>query len=158
MFLEFSCYKNFKIYQMDVKSTFLNGNLEEEVYTEQPKEFRLLEDGDYLFKLNKYIYVLKQDPRAWYSILDQQLKQKGFKRGVENKKIYIKREEKNMIIIGVYVDDIFFRRNIDKLRKMFIEEMQREFENAHSRRAIIILRTTDLLIKQRYLHISNEVH
>jgi hypothetical protein len=75
MFLEFSCYKNFKIYQMDVKPTFLNGNLEEEVYIEKSEGFHLLEYGDYASKLNKSLYGLKQDPRAWYSRLNKHLQQ-----------------------------------------------------------------------------------
>jgi hypothetical protein len=73
MFLAFSSYKKFKVYQMDVKSTFLNGNLEEEVYIEQPKGFQLTNKGDYVCKVNKSLYGLKQAPRAWYARLDSYL-------------------------------------------------------------------------------------
>lgn len=59
MFLAFLAYKGYKIYQMDVKSTFLNGNLEEEVYIEQPKGFKLLENKDFVCKLRKALYGLK---------------------------------------------------------------------------------------------------
>ena len=58
---------------MDVKSTFLNGNLEEEVYIEQPEGFQLSDKGDYVCKLNKALYWLKQAPRAWYARLDSYL-------------------------------------------------------------------------------------
>jgi hypothetical protein len=58
MFLAFACFKNFKIYQMDVKSSFLNGNLEEEVYIEQLEGFILLENQHYVCKLNKAVSTL----------------------------------------------------------------------------------------------------
>ena len=59
MFLALSCHKKFKVYQMDVKSAFLNGKLEEEVYIEQPEGFLLSENKDYVYKLNKAVYGLK---------------------------------------------------------------------------------------------------
>jgi hypothetical protein len=68
-----TCSKNIKVYQMDIKSTFLNGELEEEVYIEQPEGFQLSKNADYVCKLKKALYGLKQDPRAWYSILDKYL-------------------------------------------------------------------------------------
>ena len=73
MFLAFSSYKKFKVYHMDVKSTFLNGNLEEEVYIEQPYGFQLTNKRDYVCKLKKTLYGLKQAPRAWYARLDSYL-------------------------------------------------------------------------------------
>jgi hypothetical protein len=65
---------------MDVKSTFLNGELEEEVYIEQLEGFQLLENVDYMCKLKKAVYGLKQAPRAWYSRMDKYLHQVGFKK------------------------------------------------------------------------------
>ena len=64
---------------MDVKSAFLNGKLEEEVYIEQPEGFLLSENKDYVCKLEKALYGLKQDTRAWFSRLDSYLKQQGLK-------------------------------------------------------------------------------
>jgi hypothetical protein len=64
MFLAYSCHKNFKVYQMDVKSTFLNGDLEEEVYMEQPEGFSLTDNSNYVCNLKKNLYGLKQAPRA----------------------------------------------------------------------------------------------
>ena len=77
MFLALSCHKNFEVYHMDVKSAFLNGNLEEEVYIEQLEGFLLSENNDYVCKLKKALYGLKQAPRAWFSRLDSYLKQQG---------------------------------------------------------------------------------
>ena len=69
MFLAFACSKGIKIYQMDVKSAFLNGELKEEVYMEQP------EGKDFVCKLKKALYGLKQAPGAWYARLDHYLQQ-----------------------------------------------------------------------------------
>ena len=66
MFLEFSCNKNFKVYQMDVKSTFFNVKIEEDVYIEQLESFLLSENRDYVCKLKKALYGLKQALRAWF--------------------------------------------------------------------------------------------
>jgi hypothetical protein len=78
--LAYACSKNVKVYQMDVKSFFLNGELEEEVYSEQPDEFQLSENTDYVCKLKEALYGLKQALRAWYSILDKYLPQAGFRK------------------------------------------------------------------------------
>ncbi|GJY82790.1 retrovirus-related pol polyprotein from transposon TNT 1-94 [Tanacetum coccineum] len=65
IFLAFATYMNFKVYQMDVKSAFLNGKLKEEVYVKQPPDFESSEFPDYVYKLDKALYGLKQAPRAW---------------------------------------------------------------------------------------------
>jgi hypothetical protein len=62
MFRSYSCHNNFKVYQMDVNSSFLNGDLEEEVYMEQPEGFSLTDNPNYVYKLNKDLYGLKQAP------------------------------------------------------------------------------------------------
>jgi hypothetical protein len=71
--LAFPCSKNVKVYHMDVKSSFLNGELEEEVYIEQPEGFQLSENINYVCKLKKALYGLIRAPRAWYSRLDKYL-------------------------------------------------------------------------------------
>ena len=81
MILAYACSKDIKVYQMDVKSAFLNGESEEEVYTEQPEGFQLSENEDYVCRLKRALYGLKQAPRAWYSRLDRYLLQQNFKRG-----------------------------------------------------------------------------
>ena len=69
IFLAFATYMNFRVYQMYVKSAFLNGSLKEEVYVQQPPGFESSEFPDYVCKLNKALYGLKQAPRAWYETL-----------------------------------------------------------------------------------------
>jgi hypothetical protein len=81
MFLAFSNYRKCKVYQMDVKSSFLNGNLEEEVYIEKLEGFQLTNKGCYVCKLNKALYGIKQAPRACYARLDSYLKKQGPKGG-----------------------------------------------------------------------------
>jgi hypothetical protein len=90
MFLAYACHKKFKVYQMDVKSAFLNGDLKEEVYMEQPEGFQLSDNPDFVCKLKKALYGLKQAPRAWYHRLDTYLQDKGFKRGTIDINLYIK--------------------------------------------------------------------
>ena len=108
MFLAYSCHKNFKVYQMDVKSTFLNGDLEEEVYMEQPEGFSLTDNPNYVCKLKKALYGLKQAPRAWYYRLDKFLLDKGFKKGIVESNLYIESEGDDLLVFMVYVDDIVF--------------------------------------------------
>jgi hypothetical protein len=73
LLLAYACSKNIKVYQMDIKYAFMNDKLEEQVYIEQPEGFQLSENADYVCKLKKTLYGLKQVPRAWYSRLDKYL-------------------------------------------------------------------------------------
>jgi hypothetical protein len=93
---------------MDVKSAFLNGNLEEEVYMEQPEGFSLTDKPDYVCKLKKTLYGLKQAPRAWYGRLDKYLHDKGFKKDSADSNLYTKYEGADLLVVLVYVDDITF--------------------------------------------------
>jgi hypothetical protein len=95
IFLAYACHKQFKFYQMDVKSTFLNGDLKEEVYMEQPEGFQLSDNLDFVCKLKKSLYGLKQSPCAWYYRLDKYIQDKGFKRGTTDQNLYIKTLERN---------------------------------------------------------------
>lgn len=74
------------------------------------------------------MYCLKQDPRAWYARLDKYLQKQGFKRGSVDSNLYIKVDKGSMIFIEVYVDDIIFGSDDDKLSQQFAKDMQNEFE------------------------------
>jgi hypothetical protein len=128
MFLAYSCHKNFKVYQMDVKSTFLNGYLEEEVYMEKPKGFSLTDNPNYVYKLKKALYWLKQAPRAWYYRLDKFIHDKGFKKGIADSNLYIKYEGDDLLVVLVYVDDIIFGCTNNTNVQWFSNSMQMEFE------------------------------
>jgi hypothetical protein len=127
MFLAYACHNKFKLYQMDVKSIFLNGDIKEELYMEQPEGFQLSDNPDFVCKLKKTLYVLKQAHRAWYHRLDTYIQDKGFKRGTIDNNLYIKTEGNDLFIVLVYVDDIFGSNNAS-LVKWFASAMQSEFE------------------------------
>ena len=90
---------NFKLYQMDVKSTFLNGFINEEVYVKQPSGFQNYELPNHVFKLTKALYGLKQAPCAWYERLSKFLLENGFKRGKIDTKLFIKTRGKDMLLV-----------------------------------------------------------
>ena len=113
---------------MDVKSTFLNGILEEEIYIEQPEGFFDENNKDKVCKLHKALYRLKQAPRAWYKRLQKYLVQIGFERTNDNNNMYIKSEEgKDILISKIFVDDIIFVGK-EVLSKDFADKMKHEFE------------------------------
>jgi hypothetical protein len=128
LLLSYASSKNIQMYQMDVKSVFLNGELEEEVYIEQPEGFQLSENAYYVCKLKKALYGLKQAPRAWYSRLDKYLQQEGFRKGSVDNNLYIKVSQGNILVIEVYVDNIIFDSDDDRLSQKFVKYMQNEFE------------------------------
>jgi hypothetical protein len=113
---------------MDVKSTFLNGELEDEVYIDKLEGFQLSENTDYVCKLKKALYGVKQAPRAWYFILDKYLQQEGFKKGSAYNNLYIKVSQGNILLIEVYVDDIIFGSDDDRLSQKIVKDMHNEFE------------------------------
>ncbi|MGI4673511.1 reverse transcriptase domain-containing protein, partial [Klebsiella pneumoniae] len=89
----------FKVFQMDVKSTFLNGELEEEVYVEQLPGFEDAGMCDFVYKLFKALYGLKQAPRAWYDTLSTFLIENQFTRGVADKTLFYKHHGKDIILV-----------------------------------------------------------
>lgn len=125
--LTFATYKEFKVYQMDIKSTFLNRILEEEVYIEQLNGYALIDAKDMVCKLHKALYGLKQAPRAWYEILHSHLMKIGFLRTSEDNNIYLKSEGDKILVSEVFVDDIIFGGN-DDMHDDFANEMKSEFE------------------------------
>ena len=127
IFLVYVENKNFKVYQIDVKSTFLNGELEEEVYIEKPKGFPLTKEKDVVFKLKKALYGLKQAPRTWYARLDKYLAKLGFYKGRKNGNLYLKKIKDGFLIIIVFFHDIIFGGN-DEANKKFQEDMKNVFK------------------------------
>ena len=102
---------------MDVKSTFLNGILDEEVYIEQPKGSIDLDKRDMVCKLQKALYGLTQAPREWYEKLHNYLIQIDFQRTNNNSSLYIKQQPDNKIVLTeIFVDDTFFIENDDQCK------------------------------------------
>ena len=88
----------------------------------------LIKNNDYVWKVKKALYGIKQVPRAWFSRIDQYLQKQGYKRGTTHRNLYIKIEDQNMIFLMLYVDDIIFGSNLTKPRRNFATKMQEEFE------------------------------
>ena len=128
MLLAFSCYKNFILYQMDVKSAFLNDLINEEVFVEQPPGFESYNFPNHVFKLKKALYGLKQAPRAWYERLRKFLIYSGFKMGKIDTTLFIKPKKNDMLIVQIYVDDIIFTATNGPLCEEFAKSMHSEFE------------------------------
>ncbi|GJX60934.1 putative ribonuclease H-like domain-containing protein [Tanacetum coccineum] len=99
LFLAFASFMNFPVYQMDVKSAFLYGTIEEEVYVCQPPGFVNLEFSEKVYKVEKALYGLHQAPRAWYKTLSSYLLDNGFHRGQIDKTLFIKRLKGDIILI-----------------------------------------------------------
>jgi hypothetical protein len=106
--LAYATYHGFKLYQMDVKSAFLNGPIKEEVYVEQPPGFEDSEYPNHVHKLSKALYGLKQAPRAWYECMQDFLITNGFKVGKADPTLFTKTIAKDLFICQIYVDDIIF--------------------------------------------------
>ena len=128
MLLAFTCFKDFVLYQMDAKSAFLNGFINEEVYVEQPPGFQSFNFPNHFFKLKKALYGLKQEPRAWYERLSKFHLKKGFKMGKIDTTLFIKTKEKDMLLVKIYVDDIIFSATNVSIYKEFSKCMHSEFE------------------------------
>ena len=117
--LAFAVSQFVKLFQMDVKSAFLNGYIKEEVYVEQPQDFEYHKYLDHVFELSKALYRLKQVPRAWYERLSSFLLHNNFKRGKVDTTLFIKNTDSDMIIVQIYVDDIVFGATNSDLCKKF---------------------------------------
>ena len=121
--LTLACQLKFKLYQMDVKTAFLNGILKKDIYVAQPKGFIDPHFPDHVLYLKKALYGLKQAPRAWYDRLTQYLVSHGFTRRKADQTLFIKREDNELIVAQVYVDDIIFGSTKDKLAHEFSKLM-----------------------------------
>ena len=112
---------------MDVKSAFLNGVLNEEVYVHQPPGFKVKTQEHRVYKLKKALYGLKQAPRAWYSRIDYYLLKDGFNRSENEPTLYIKVNQLgNILILCLYVDDMIYTWNM--MLDAFRSAMKNEFE------------------------------
>ncbi|GJW72439.1 retrovirus-related pol polyprotein from transposon TNT 1-94 [Tanacetum coccineum] len=111
IFLANAASKNMTVYQMDVKTAFLNGELKEEVYVSQPEGFVDPDRPHHVYRLKKALYGLKQAPRAWYDTLSKFLLAQGFSKGVVDPTLFIRKTGKHTLHVQIYVDDIIFASN-----------------------------------------------
>ncbi|KAJ1700426.1 hypothetical protein LUZ63_000205 [Rhynchospora breviuscula] len=117
-----------KVYQFDVKSAFLNGDLKEEVYVEQPKGFEVKGKEQHVYKLSKALYGLKQAPRAWYSKIDTYFINSGFTRSKSEPNLYINKKGEELLIVCLYVDDMIYFGTNESMLIEFRTKMKKEFE------------------------------
>nr|GEY08591.1 putative ribonuclease H-like domain-containing protein [Tanacetum cinerariifolium] len=128
LFLAYASFMGFMVYQMDVKSAFLYGTIEKEVYVYQPSGF---EDPDYpdkVYKVVKALYGLHQAPRAWYETLANYLLENGFQKGKIDQTLFIKRQKCDILLVQIYVDDIIFGSTNKDLCKAFEKLMKDKFQ------------------------------
>ncbi|GJU73725.1 putative ribonuclease H-like domain-containing protein [Tanacetum coccineum] len=128
LFLAYASLKDFEVYQMDVKSAFLYGKIEEEVYVCQPLGFEDLEFPDTVYKVEKALYSLHQAPRAWYETFSTYLLDNGFQKGQIDKTLFIKRVKSDFLLVQVYVDDIIFGSTKKELCTEFEKLMHKKFQ------------------------------
>jgi hypothetical protein len=105
--LSLAAMMKWKVHQMDVKTTFLNGEIKEEVYVEQPLGFETHDRETHVCRLKKDLYGLKQAPRAWYGRIDNFLMSLGFTKSSADPNLYFKVEDGEPVILLLYVDDLF---------------------------------------------------
>jgi hypothetical protein len=113
---------------MDMKSAFLNGYIQEEMYVEQPPGFEDDKKHNHVYKLRKALYGLKQAPRAWYERLRDFLLSKGFVMGKVDTTLFTKKIGKDLFVLQIYVDDIIFGSTNQDYCNEFGKMMAKEFE------------------------------
>ncbi|KAI3494512.1 hypothetical protein L1887_40761 [Cichorium endivia] len=128
IFLAYAAHKNFDVFQMDVKCAFLNGDLEETVFVEQPPGFESKIHPNHCYVLDKAVYGLKQAPRAWYETLTKFLKESNFKQGSVDPTLFRKKVGTHLMIVQIYVDDIIFGSTDPNLSKDFEKLMKSKFQ------------------------------
>ena len=126
--LAYAAHHSFRLYQMDVKSAFLNGPIKEEVYVEQPPGFEDERYPDHVCKLSKALYGLKQAPRAWYECLRDFLIANAFKVGKADPTLFTKTCDGDLFVCQIYVDDIIFGSTNQKSCEEFSRVMTQKFE------------------------------
>jgi hypothetical protein len=126
--LAFAASKGFKLYQMGVKSAFLNGVIQEEVYVRQPLGFKSPKYLDRVYKLSKALHGLKQAPRAWYATLKTFFLEHGYVMWSVDKTFFTLNRGTDFLLVQIYVDDINFGGSSHTLVFRFQEMMESEFQ------------------------------
>ncbi|GJV40682.1 retrovirus-related pol polyprotein from transposon TNT 1-94 [Tanacetum coccineum] len=128
IFVAYAAHKNFPIYQIDVKTAFLNGVLKEEVFVYQPDGFVDPDFPNHVYCLKKSLYSLKQAPGAWYDKLSSFLIEHHFTKGIVDPTLFTIRHEDEILLVQIYVDDIIFGSTKSVFAKRFKKLMKDNFE------------------------------
>jgi hypothetical protein len=126
--LAFAASNGFKLYQIDVKSTFLNGVIQEEEFVRQPPGYENLKCPNRVYKLSNTLYVLKEASRAWYARLKTFLLEHGYVMGSVDKTLFTLNHGTDFLLVQIYMDDIIFGGSSHTLVSGFQEMMGKEFQ------------------------------
>nr|GEV25392.1 copia protein [Tanacetum cinerariifolium] len=144
IFLAFGSYMGVIVYQMDVKSAFLYGTINEEVYVTQPPGFIDPKFLNKVYKVVKALYGLHQAHRAWYATLSTFLEKSGYRRGAIDTTLFIKQDKKDIMLVQVYVDDIIF----GSTKKSWCDEFKELMKNS-VKTASTLIKTHKPLVKDK---------
>ncbi|GJZ65067.1 retrovirus-related pol polyprotein from transposon TNT 1-94 [Tanacetum coccineum] len=128
IFVANAANKNMTIFQMDVKTAFLNGELKEEVYVSQPEGFVDKDNPSHVYKLKKALYDLKQALRAWYNMLSSFLISQNFSKGSVDPTLFTRKAGNDLLLVQIYVDDIIFSSTNTALCNEFANLMTTKFK------------------------------
>nr|GEU66229.1 hypothetical protein [Tanacetum cinerariifolium] len=157
LFLAYASFKDFMMYQMDVKSSFIYGKIEEEVYVCQPPRFEDPYFPDRVYKVEKALYGLHQAPRAWYETLLTYLLDNGFQREKIDKTLFIKMHKGDILLVQVYVDDIIFGLQVKQKNDVificqdkYVDEILKKFGFTKVKNVSTPIETQKPLLKDEY--------
>ncbi|GJZ88549.1 retrovirus-related pol polyprotein from transposon TNT 1-94 [Tanacetum coccineum] len=139
MFIAYAAHKNMTVYQMDVKTIFLNGVLNEDVYVSQPEGFVNEDHLSNVFRLKKSLHGLKQARLAWYDMLSKFLLSQKFIKGVFDPTLFTRKEVKDLILVQIYVDDIIFTSTNPIFCDKFANKMSKHFKMSMMRKMSFFL-------------------
>ncbi|GJV04473.1 retrovirus-related pol polyprotein from transposon TNT 1-94 [Tanacetum coccineum] len=128
IFIANAAYKNMMIYQMDIKTAFLNSDLKEEVYVSQPEGFFYQDNPSRVYKLKKALYDLKQAPRAWYDMLSSFLISQHFSKSAVDPTLFTRQAGNDLLLVHIYVDDIIFTSTNTAMCNEFANQMTAKFK------------------------------
>ncbi|GJV86291.1 retrovirus-related pol polyprotein from transposon TNT 1-94 [Tanacetum coccineum] len=128
IFIENAAHKNMKIYQMDVKTAFLNGELKEEVYISQLEGFVDQDNPSHVYKLKKALYGLKQAPRTWYDMLSSFLISQHFSKGAVDPTLFTWQAGNDLLLVQIYVNYIIFASTNTAICNKFATQMTTKFK------------------------------
>lgn len=126
--LAMAAQRGWCVYQLDVKSVFLYGVLEEEIYVDQPEGFVKRGEENKVYRLKKALYGLKQAPRAWFSRIESYFKREGFQKSNYDHALFLKKNGDKLLLVSLYVDDLLYAGSDEHMCTEFKLSMQKEFE------------------------------
>nr|GEV16631.1 putative ribonuclease H-like domain-containing protein [Tanacetum cinerariifolium] len=139
LFFAYALFMGFIVYHMDVKIAFLYGTIEEEVYVCQPLGFEDPHFSNKVYKVEKVLYGLHKAHRAWYETLSTYLLANGFRKGIIDKTLFIKKDKGDILLVQVYVDDIIFGSTKKSLCIEFEGLMHKKFQMSSMRELTFFL-------------------